>query len=149
MLPTQMSRRSRWTPRTLPEMRSEMNRLFEDFFDGRTGEYGNFVPAADVVEKDDRFLIDLELPGFEREDVEVTMEQGTLTIRGRRSTEREEKEENYHLRERAYGRFSRSFSLPRSIDPDEVEARYDNGILRVEVPKAAEARSRKIEVDVS
>lgn len=149
MLPTQMSRRSRWSPRTLPEMRNEIDRLFENFFDGPAGDYGNFVPATDVIEEDDRFLINVELPGFNRDDVEVTMEQGTLTISGRRAAEREEEDDSFHLRERAFGRFSQSFSLPRSIDASNVEAHYDNGILRVEVPKAAEARSRKIEVDVS
>lgn len=143
--------RKRWTPRRttrLPDLRHEMDRLIQDFFEPMTSDYGTWAPAADLYETDDAFVTELELPGFERDKINVTMEQGVLTVTGRRASEREEEEGDYHVRERSMGRFSRSFRLPSSINANEVKAHFENGILKIEMPKAAEARSRKIEVDV-
>lgn len=147
MLPT--TRRWSRTPRTLPDLRNEVERLFEDFFERPTGDFGSFTPAADLYETDEAFTVEMELPGFDRDDIDVTVEQGMLTVSGRRAAETEDRDESYHLRERSVGRFSRSFSLPASINADDVKARFENGVLRVDMPKAAEAKTRKIEVDVA
>lgn len=149
MLPNETGTRlARTTPRNVPGLRNEIDRLFADFFERPSGDFGRFTPPADLYETDEAYELEMELPGFSRDDVQVTIEQGMLTISGRRTVERAE-DENYHLRERSVGRFSRGFSLPASIEADRVEARFDEGLLRVTLPKAAEARTRKIEVDVS
>lgn len=149
MLPNETGTRlARTTPRNVPGLRNEIDRLFADFFERPSGDFGRFTPPADLYETDEAYEVEMELPGFSRDDVQVTIEQGMLTISGRRAEERTENE-NYHLRERSVGRFSRGFSLPASIEADQVEARFDEGLLRVTLPKAAEARTRKIEVDVS
>ena len=149
MLPnTTGSRLARTTPRNVPGLRNEIDRLFADFFERPSGDFGRFTPPADLYETDEAYNVEMELPGFSRDDINVTIEQGMLTISGRRARESAE-DENYHLRERSVGRFSRSFSLPASIEADDVEARFDEGLLKVTLPKAAEARTRKIEVDVS
>lgn len=145
MLPT--GRRRRRTRSTgLPELRTEMDRLLSDFFDQGDGSLKGFAPPTDLFETEDAYVVESELPGFSRDDIEVTLDQGNLAIRGARETRRDADE--YHLRERPAGQFERSFRLPRSIETDDVTARFENGILRIEVPKAAEARSRKIDVEV-
>lgn len=149
MLPETRNRRTRSSQ--LPDLRWEMDRLLRDFFDtgsSTTGQLGPSAPAADLYETEDAFVAELELPGFDRENINVTMEQGVLTVSGTRSGEREESEGDFHLRERRTGRFQRSFRMPESIKPDDVEARFSNGVLEIRMPKAAEARTRKIEVDV-
>lgn len=147
MLPT--GRRTRRTRSTgLPALRTEMDRLLSDFFEEGDGQVGRFAPPTDLYETDEAYVVESELPGFSREDIEVTLDQGTLSIHGARQTETERETENYHLRERASGQFERSFRLPRSIEAERVEARFEDGILRVRVPKAAEAKSRKIDVEV-
>ena len=148
MLPETRSRRTPSGTR-LPDLRWEMDRLLRDFFDtGNSESYAPSAPAADLYETEDAYVAEMELPGFDRENINVTMEQGVLTVSGNRSTEREEAEGEYHLRERRTGRFQRSFRMPESVKPDDVEAHFSNGILEVRMPKAAEARSRKIEVNV-
>lgn len=124
-----------------------MDRLLSDFFGGGNGStLGSFAPPTDLYETEDAYVVETELPGFSRDDVQVSLEDGALSISGRR--QRSTEETNYRRRERATGQFERRFRLPRSVKPDEVEARMENGILRVTVPKAEEARSRKIEVEV-
>lgn len=147
MLPTGRTRRSARS--ALPELRTEMDRLLEDFFGGGRGNgstLGSFAPPTDLYETEDAYVVESELPGLTRDDIEVSLEDGTLSISGRREETAEEK--SYRRRERAEGRFERRFRLPRSVEAEDVEARMENGILRVRVPKAAEARSRKIEVEV-
>lgn len=148
MLPETRNRRTRNSQ--LPDLRWEMDRLLRDFFDtgSTTGQYAPSAPAADLYETEDAYVAELELPGFDRENINVTLEQGVLTVSGTRAGEREESEGDYHLRERRSGRFQRSFRMPESINPEDVEARFSNGILEVRMPKAAEARTRKIEVNV-
>ena len=150
MLPnTTGSRLARTTPRNVPGLRNEIDRLFADFFERPSGDFGRFTPPADLYETDEAYNVEMELPGFSRDDINVTIEQGMLTISGRRAREESSENENYHLRERSIGRFSRSFSLPASIEANDVEARFEEGLLKVNLPKAEEARTRKIEVDVS
>lgn len=147
MLPV-TRRRPTGTPRTLPGLRDEIDRAFRSFAEGPLGDFGRFAPAADMFETDDAYVVEMELPGFGRDDIDVAVEEDALTVSGRREAETRE-DGNYHLRERSVGQFSRSFTLPASIDPDAVEARFDGGVLRVNLPKHEEARTRKIEVDVS
>lgn len=145
MLPTARERTTGM--RTASDLRREMDRLFDNMFGTQTRDWSTWRPAADLVETDEGFTLDLELPGFRRDDIEVTVEQGILTISGERARTRRE-DVTYHLNERAAGRFSRSFSLPNSVNPDDVAAEFHDGVLHVELPKAAEAKPRKIEVDV-
>lgn len=126
-----------------------MDRLLSDFFEEGDRTRTRLAPTTDLYETAEAYVVESELPGFDRDDIEVTLDQGTLTIRGARETESERDTEEFHLRERAAGQFERSFGLPRSIDVEGVEARFDQGVLRVEIPKAAEAKSREIDIEVS
>lgn len=147
MLPSTRRSTAR-TPRTVPGLRNELDRLFENFLERPAEQLGRFAPAADMYETGDALVVEMELPGFSHDDVEVAVEEGALTVSGRREAEASQ-EGDYHLRERAYGRFGRSFRLPTSVDADGATARFDDGVLRVELPKHEEARTRKIDVDVS
>ncbi len=146
MLPTGRTRRT--TRTALPELRTEMDRLLSDFFGGGSNgsTLGGFAPPTDLYETEDAYVVESELPGFSRDDIRVSLEGGTLSISGRREESGDGRD--YRRRERAAGRFERRFRLPRSVEAEDVEARMENGILRVRVPKAEEARSRKIEVEV-
>lgn len=149
MLPTMRGTRSDQGLRRLSDLRYEMDRLFDDVFDDRSrSRESRWAPATNLVETDDEYEVSLELPGFDRDDLEVTVEQGVLNISGRRTAEHDQEARTYHLRERATGQFSRSFSLPNSVDAGDVTAEFDRGLLKVHLPKQAEARVRKIEVDV-
>ncbi|NIN13418.1 MAG: Hsp20 family protein [Gemmatimonadales bacterium] len=129
-------------------MRNEFDRLL-----GRadTDVAGAWGPVVDVRETKDELVIQAELPGLAAEDVDVSVEGGVLTISGEKKQEVEEGKEgsNYHLVERRYGRFERSFSLPRSVDPEKVAAEFDNGVLMITLPKAEAAKPRRIEVKAS
>lgn len=147
MLPTTRGTRG---GRRLSDLRHEMDRLFDDMFDGRTAgrSAAGWTPAANLLETDDAYEVTLEIPGFDRNDLEVTIDQGVLAITGRRTADHDQEGRTYHLRERATGEFRRAFSLPNSVNADEVGATYDRGVLRVHLPKQPEAQTRKIEVDV-
>lgn len=146
MLPTS---RSSQGLRRLSDLRYEMDRLFDDMFEGRTPDRGaGWKPAANLVETDDAYEVTLELPGFDRDDLDVTVDRGVLTLTGRRTAEHEQEDRTYHLRERSTGQFRRAFSLPNTVSAEEASATYDQGLLRVHLPKQPEAKTRKIEVDV-
>ena len=102
--------------------------------------------ALDVAEDDEQFEVKASIPGVNPDDIEVTYESNVLTIKGESKEENEVKERNYHMRERRYGSFSRSVSLPTSVDPDKIEATYDKGVLTLHLPKVEEAKPRKIKV---
>lgn len=105
-----------------------------------------WAPPVDIRETDDAFLVEAELPGLKKEDVDITLEGNMLQLRGERRFEREKEEEGFHRMERAYGSFTRTFSLPSRVDSEGVEASFQDGILTVRVPKTAEARPRRIEI---
>jgi HSP20 family protein len=127
-------------------LRREIDRLFEDAFGGGGGRAG-WSPAVDVREDRDALTFEVELPGLKPSEVEVICENGVLTVRGEKTSERKENEEGrYHLVERTYGSFSRSFQLPQGVDDSKIEADFENGVLRVRVPKTALPQPRKIEV---
>ena len=127
----------------------DWERQFENFF-GRPvwrpdGERG-WMPAIDVFEKDDKFVIKAELPGMEENDIDVSVVGETLTIKGEKKTESEVKEDEYYRSERTYGSFYRSIPLPASVDASKVEANYENGVLEVVLPKSPEVKPKKIAV---
>jgi HSP20 family protein len=134
-------------------LKREMNRLFEDFsrgfelqpFTRRTGE---FEPRINVAESDKEIKISAELPGMEEKDIDISLTENELTIKGEKKEEKEEKKENYYRMERAYGSFSRVIPLPCKVESDKVEAQFKKGILNVTLPKSSEAvkETKKIEV---
>ena len=110
---------------------------------------GNFVPPVDVYEDEQNLVLKLEVPGVNEADLNVSLENNTLTIQGERKFEKEEKEENFHRIERRYGSFLRTFRLPNTIDGEKVEANYDKGILKITLAKRAEAKAKQIKVGVA
>ena len=135
------------------QLHREMNRMLDTFFRGGVaddGSFGNFwSPAVDIREREDAYLVEVELPGLTKDDVKITMENNILTIQGEKKHEKEEKRGDYHRTERVYGSFQRSFTLPSSVKNDKIEAQYKNGILTVTLPKVEEAKPKAIEVKVS
>jgi HSP20 family protein len=128
-------------------LRREIDRLFEDTFSRGDG-MNSWSPAVDVAETDKELRLDLELPGIKPEDVEITADNGVLTVRGQKNSERKEDDEQsrYHLVERSYGSFVRSFQLPQGLDDSKIEANCEHGILSIRIPKAALPQPRKIQI---
>jgi HSP20 family protein len=127
-------------------LRREIDRLFEDTFGGDTRRSG-WAPAVDIREDSKEIVLEVELPGIKPSDVEVTAENGVLTIRGeKQSTSTEGTEGRYHVIERSYGSFTRSFQLPTGVDERRIDAEFQDGLLNVHIPKAALAQPRKIEI---
>jgi HSP20 family protein len=142
----------RWEPyRDLVSLQERMNRLFNDSLSRWSGEetYGSWTPPVDIFEKNESLVILAELPGLRREDIDISVEGGTLTLRGERRRDNEVKEESYYRVERRYGVFARSFSLPTSVDAEKIQATYSGGLLRIELPKAEEARPKRVEISGS
>jgi len=128
-------------------LRREIDRLFEDTFGRDAARVSGWTPAVDVREDDKEIALEVELPGIKPSDVEITAENGVLTVRGeKQSTTREENEGHYHVVERSYGSFSRSFQLPQGVDETRIEAEFLDGLLIVHVPKAALPQPRRIEI---
>ena len=142
----------RWEPlRELGTLQNEMNRLFNTVFDapapGGNGQtMRRWMPAMDLVESGDHFVLRADLPGMNEEDVKIEVEEGTLTISGERKAEHEANEEGYYRVERAFGSFSRSLTLPKGVDADAVSASFDRGVLEVRIPKPEERKPRRIEI---
>lgn len=105
-------------------------------------------PAVDVLEENEKILVKVEAPGVEEKDLRVVFEDGLLTVSGERRFERKE-ERNYHRIERAYGTFTRTFSMPRSVDPSKIAAHYRNGVLEIEIPKREESRPKQIAININ
>ena len=144
-----MAMMTRWEPfRDLARIQDEVNRLFDDRA-YRTGESVGWTPSCDIYEDAEGVTLRFELAGVEPKDVDVRFENGVLTVRGERKLEAEDKRENYHRIERSYGTFTRSFSLPGTLDPERIKAETKNGVLSITLPKKAEAKPRAIQVKVS
>lgn len=125
------------------------NRLFDvSNFPVVFGNEGlrNWKPAVDIYDNDEKICIKAELPGVDKKDINVDVKDGVLTLTGERSYEKDVKEESYHRKERAFGKFHRSFTLPEGLDPEKIGADYKDGILRIEIPKAEEKKPKKIEI---
>ena len=144
----------RWEPlRELGTLQTEMNRLFNTVFDGPgaggngvSGTMRRWMPAMDLVESGDDFVLRADLPGMSEEDVSIELEDSTLTISGERKTEHEKEGEGFYRVERATGAFSRSLTLPKGVDADAVTARFDRGVLEVRIPKPQERKPRRISI---
>jgi HSP20 family protein len=148
----------RWEPfRDLVSIQERMNRLFDEAFRGvaRTGADedwalgGAWAPAVDIYEQNGNIVLKAELPGVDPKDVEVRLENNVLTLSGERRFDNEVKRESYHRIERAYGSFTRSFTLPSVVDQEKIKAEYKDGVLRVTLPKKEEARPKQISISVS
>jgi HSP20 family protein len=129
----------------------ELANLFENFTDG-TGKAqlmaGTFVPPVDVYEDEHKLVLKLEIPGVNEGDLGIHLENNTLTVKGERKFEKEEKEENFHRIERRFGTFERTFRLPNTVDADKAEANYDKGILSISLVKRPEAKPKQIKIGV-
>ena len=127
-----------------------LNRLMQEFNRG-TDELltsGTFVPAVDIYEDENYITLKVEIPGMSEKDLDIKLENNTLTVSGERKFEQEQKEENFHRIERRYGSFSRSFTLPNTVDAENVHASYENGVLSIKLAKRAEAKPKQIKVNV-
>jgi HSP20 family protein len=135
--------------RELRSLQDEMNRLFMTNLPRTLSEEemasGGWTPSVDIYESENEIVLEAELPGMNREDFEVSIENNVITLKGERHFEKKEEGDNYHRVERSYGSFTRSFSLPRTVSAEETKADFKNGILRVSLPKKEEARARRIE----
>jgi HSP20 family protein len=110
---------------------------------------GAWAPAVDIYEGDGELVVEAELPGLEKGDIKVNVEDGVLTLKGERKLSKETKEENYHRVERAYGAFTRSFTLPDTVDAEKISAKHKDGVLRVSLPKKPEAKPKVVDVKVA
>lgn len=140
----------RWEPlRELGSLQNEMNRLFNTVFDAPgpgNGGLRRWIPSMDLVETDDHFVLRADLPGMSEDDVNIEVEDSTLTLSGEREAEHEKSGEGYHRVERAFGSFSRTLTLPKGIDADRIEASFDRGVLEVRIPKPEERKPRRIAI---
>jgi len=137
----------RWTPwQELEDMQQSLDRVLGSFQSPASTEKGQWMPTVDIRETDDALLVQVELPGINKRDVQVEVKDGVLTISGERKYEKDVKEENVHRIERAYGRFTRSFSLPRNVETEKVDAAMKDGVLEVRLPKVESAKPRAISV---
>ena len=148
-----MTMLTRWDPfREFVTLQDRMNRLFRDSFGPEGREEAltttTFAPPVDVYEDEHSVVLKLEVPGIDEKDIDVRIENHTLTVHGERKFEKEEKEENFRRVERQYGSFTRSFTLPNTVDSEQVQANYDKGVLKIRLAKKAEAKPKQIKVNV-
>src|SRR5260221_3838580 len=144
---------TRWEPfREFTTLQDRMNRLFRDSFGPEAQDQSlatsSFAPPVDVYEDEHNITLKIEVPGIEEKDIDVRIENNTLTVHGERKFEKEEKEENYRRVERQYGSVTRSFTLPSTVDAEKVQADYDKGVLKVKLAKKAQAKPKQIKVNV-
>jgi len=144
---------TRWDPfREFATIQDRMNRLFRDSYGAEGREEAlttsTFAPPVDVYEDEHNVTLKIEVPGIDEKDIDVQIENNTLTVHGERKFEKEEKEENYRRVERQYGSFTRTFTLPNTVDQDSVQADYEKGVLKVKLAKKAEAKPKQIKVNV-
>lgn len=144
---------TRWEPfRNLTSFQEQMNRLFEDaLFRGRADDSAltSWAPAVDIYETQDELVVKADLPEVNEKDLDVRVENNMLTVRGERKFEREVSEDSYLRVERSYGSFTRSFSLPNTVNTEAIKAEYRNGVLTVRMPKREESKPKQIKVSVS
>lgn len=146
----------RWDPfRDLVTLQERMNRMFDESYRGagRSGSEdwalgGAWAPAVDIYEQDGNIVLKAELPGVDPKQVDVRLENNTLTLSGERKVDNEVKQESYHRVERAYGSFTRSFTLPSTVDQEKIKADYKDGVLKVTLPKREEAKPKQINIAV-
>lgn len=140
----------RWDPfRNLTSLQDQMNRLFDSNFRGQTDESAltTWAPSVDIFETDNELVLKADLPEVAEKDIDIHVENNMLTVRGERKFEQKVKEENYLRVERAYGAFSRSFSLPNTVNTEAIRADYKNGVLTVTMPKRAESKPKQVKIN--
>ena len=142
---------SRWDPyREVVALQNRVNSLFRDMNgDNDPLAAASFVPAVDIYEDPQKVMLKLEVPGIDQKDLDVRVENHTLTVKGVRNFEAEEKEENFHRIERRYGSFYRAFTLPSTVDTENVAASYNAGVLKLELKKRPEAQPKQIQISVA
>ena len=144
---------TRWEPfRGLNSLQEQVNRLFQDNFArsrSSQAELASWAPAVDIYETENELVVKADLPDVQEKDIDVRVENNTLTIRGERKFSNEVHEDNYLRIERAYGTFTRSFSLPNTVDTEAIKAEYRNGVLTVRMPKREESKPKQIKISVS
>ena len=138
--------------REFERVRRQMDRLWDSFLEGglrrRSEGEVEWLPSLDVAETKNELLVKAEVPGMDPKDIDISLSDGVLTIRGEKRQEKEEKEADYHLVERSYGSFTRSVQLPREVQSDKISASYKNGILKIALPKSEEAKKKEIKIKV-
>jgi HSP20 family protein len=144
---------ARWDPlRDLATMQNRLNRFVRESYSPEGPEEAltttSFAPPVDIYEDEHTIAVKMEVPGIDEKDIDVRIENNTLTVHGERKMEKEEKEENFRRVERQYGSFTRSFTLPSSVDSGQVSANYDKGVLKISMAKKAEAKPKQIKVNV-
>jgi len=149
-----MTTLTRWTPfQELAGVQNRVNRLFHEMYGRQSDDvltHGAWIPPVDIYENSQSELVlRAELPAMTREDIDVTVENNTLTLRGEKKLDREVNEDQYHRVERTYGSFSRSFSLPETVDVTKVAAEYKDGVLTVRLPRREDAKPRQVKVNIA
>jgi HSP20 family protein len=135
--------------RDFERMRKEMDRLWDSFFErGPKAEPGEWYPSLDLAETKNDVVIKAEVPGMDPKDIDISLSNGVLTIKGEKKQEREEKEGDYHFSERSFGAFTRAVQLPTEVQSDKIEASYKNGVLKITLPKSEEAKKKQIKIKV-
>ena len=144
---------TRWDPfRDVLALQNRMNSLFQEYNRGQESDgltTAAFVPPVDIYEDEHKIVLKLEVPGMKESDLDIQLENNVLTVKGERKFEKEEKEENFHRIERRYGSFYRSFTLPSTVDTENVNAKYSAGVLKLELKKKPEAQPKQIKVNVA
>jgi HSP20 family protein len=149
---------TQWNPfREMTSLQERVNRMFDESVNGffgnrgsadRLGKMTRFAPSADIQEDENHLYLDLELPGVKEKDVKVTLENNVLTVEGERMQQKKSERGNWLHQECYYGTFSRSFTLPGTVDPDSVDASFNNGVLEIRIEKKAEAKPKQIQIGV-
>lgn len=144
---------TRWDPfREMTNLQSTLNRILSNE-SAQSGDdlmnTGTFVPPVDIYEDEHNFTLNLEVPGIKESDIDIRLENNTLTVRGERKFESEQREENFRRVERRYGSFSRAFTLPNVVDTEKISANYENGMLQIQLAKRAEAKPKQIRVNIN
>ena len=140
---------TRWNPyRELNALQNHVNRLFDAQYGQESLTTGAFVPPVDIYENEHSIQLKLEVPGVDEKDLDIKVENNTLTVTGERKFEKEEKEENFHRVERRYGSFTRSFTLPTTVNTEDIKADYEHGVLKISLAKRTEAKPKQIKVNI-
>jgi HSP20 family protein len=138
-------------------LQNRLNSIFQDFARNESNDVngqseslaaGSFIPPVDIFEDAHRVMLKLEVPGIQQQDLDIRVENNTLTVKGERKFESDQKEENFHRIERRFGSFARSFTLPQTVDTESVSASYDAGVLTLSIPKKPEAKPRQIKIEL-
>ena len=136
-------------------LQERINRMFDDTIrtlyptDGEELEKGTWAPAVDIYETNDSFVVSADLPGLNKDEIQIDLKDNTLTLKGEKKFEEKVSKDNYIRVERAYGSFVRSFTLPQNVDPEKIKAKYKEGVLEVTIPKKEEAKPKQIKVELS